>query len=92
MYIKDKDTWDKDNENKSKMKQFITKVAKKNLDKLVDWVEYYPECRDIKNKKNDFYIHIHRNSLGGFGEEQQNKFDEKIIRNIAKHILVDKSS
>jgi len=92
MYIKNEDTWDKDNENKTKMKQFIGKIAKKNLDKLVDWVEYYPECRDVKNKKNDFYIDIHRNSLGGVGEEQQNKFDEKIIRNIAKNVLVDKSS
>ena len=32
------------------------------------------------------------NSLGGFGEEQQNKLDEKIITNIAKNVLVDKSS
>ena len=92
MYIKDQDTWDKDNENKSKMKQFIGKVAKKNLDKLLDWIEYYPECKDIENKKNYFYMDIHLNSLGGVGEEQQNKFDEKIIRNIAKNVLVDKSS
>ena len=34
----------------------------------------------------------YRNSLGGVGEEKQNKFDEKIIRNIAKNVLVDKSS
>lgn len=92
MYIKDENTWDKDNENKTKMKQFIEKIAEKNLDKLREWVEYYPECKDIKNKKNNFYIDIHKNSLGGFGEEQQNKFDEKIIRNIAKNVLVDKSS
>jgi hypothetical protein len=32
------------------------------------------------------------NSFGGFGEEQQNKLDEKIITNIAKNVLVDKSS
>jgi hypothetical protein len=32
------------------------------------------------------------NSLGGFGEEQQNKLDEKIITNIAKKVLVDKTS
>ena len=32
------------------------------------------------------------NSLSGFGEEQQNKLDEKIITNIAKNVVVDKNS
>jgi hypothetical protein len=62
------------------------------LDKLVEWIDKYPECRDTHNKKYDVYMNIHKKSLGGFGNEEQNKFDEKIIRNIAKCVLVDKHS
>jgi len=89
IYIKNKDTWDKDNENKTKMKQLIEKIKEKNLNKLVQWREEYPECKDQKNKKYDFFIDIFSNLLGG---REKNKLDEKIITNIAKNVLVDKSS
>jgi hypothetical protein len=35
---------------------------------------------------------MYKNALGGYGEEEQNKFDDKIIRNVAKHVLVDKTT
>uniref|UniRef100_A0A6C0KEY3 C2H2-type domain-containing protein n=1 Tax=viral metagenome TaxID=1070528 RepID=A0A6C0KEY3_9ZZZZ len=91
MYIKDSDIWDRDNDNK-KMKQIIGKVANKNLHKLVEWREKHPDCKNPENKQYDFCIDIYRNSLGGFGEEEQNKFDGKIIKNIAKHVYLDKTT
>jgi len=92
MYIKDQDTWDKDSKDKTKMIQFVSKVANKNLNKFYQWFHAYPECQDMNNKKYDMYLSIYRNSLGGFGEEEQRKYDEKIIRNIVKNVLVDKKS
>jgi hypothetical protein len=65
---------------------------KRPRNKFYQWFHAYPECQDMNNKKYDMYLSIYRNSLGGFGEEEQRKYDEKIIRNIVKNVLVDKKS
>jgi hypothetical protein len=91
MYIKDDDKWNKDNAEKSKLKKLIGRVADRNLLQLQQWREMNPECLNPEHQKYDFCIDMYRNALGGYGEEEQNKFDDKIIRNVAKHVLVDKN-
>jgi hypothetical protein len=91
MYIKDDDKWNKDNAEKTKLKKLIGRVADKNLQQLQQWREMNPECMNPEHQKYDFCIDMYKNALGGYGEEEQNKFDEKIIRNVAKHVLVDKT-
>lgn len=91
MYIKDDDKWNKDNAEKTKLKKLIGRVADRNLMQLQQWRELNPECTNPEHQKYDFCIDMYKNALGGFGEEEQNKFDDKIIRNVAKHVLVDKN-
>jgi len=91
MYIKDDDKWNKDNAEKTKLKKLIGRVADRNLMQLHQWRELNPECTNPEHQKYDFCIDMYKNALGGFGEEEQNKFDDKIIRNVAKHVLVDKN-
>jgi len=92
MYIKDDDKWNKDNAEKTKLKKLIGRVADKNLQQLQQWRELNPECLNPEHQKYDFCIDMYKNALGGYGEEEQNKFDDKIIRNVAKHVLVDKNA
>ena len=92
MYIKDDNEWNKDNSEKSKLRKFIGKVAGKNLQQLEQWRELNPECKNPEHQKYDFCIDMYKNALGGYGDEEQSKFDDKIIRNIAKHVLVDKEN
>jgi hypothetical protein len=92
MYIKDQNTWDKDNDDKTKLRNFIGKVANKNLQKLPEWRDNNPASKDPENKQYDLCLDIYRNSLGGYGDAEQQKFDEKIIKNIAKHVFVDKTT
>jgi hypothetical protein len=92
MYIKDQNTWDKDNDDKTKLRNFIGKVANKNLQKLPEWRDNNPASKDPENKQYDLSLDIYRNSLGGYGDAEQQKFDEKIIKNIAKHVFVDKTT
>uniref|UniRef100_A0A6C0B966 C2H2-type domain-containing protein n=1 Tax=viral metagenome TaxID=1070528 RepID=A0A6C0B966_9ZZZZ len=92
MYIKDDDKWNKDNAEKTKLKKLIGRVADKNLQQLQQWRELNPECLNPEHQKYDFCIDMYKNALGGYGEEEQNKFDDKIIRNVAKHVLVDKNT
>jgi len=91
MYIKDDDKWNKENAEKTKLKKLICRVADKNLQQLQQWREMNPECLNPEHQKYDFCIDMYKNALGGFGEEEQNKFDDKIIRNVAKGVLVDKT-
>ena len=89
LYIKDKNEWNRDTEENSKIKNMITKVANKNYRKIPKWREQHPECQEPENEKYDYCIKMMRNSLGEIGDEQI-KLDDKIIKNIAKLVIVDK--
>lgn len=90
LYIKDKNEWNRDTEENSKIKNMITKVANKNYRKIPKWREQNPECQEPENEKYSFCINMMRNSLGDLGDEQI-KLDDKIIKNIAKLVVVDKN-
>jgi hypothetical protein len=90
IYVKDKDEWNRDTENNSKIKSMITKVANKNYRQIPKWRQLNPECQDPENDKYEFCINMMRNSLGELGDEQ-NRLDEKIIKNIAKVVVVEKN-
>jgi len=89
LYIKDENTWNKDKENE-KMRNMITKIANKSYRSIPRWREEYPECKDPENDKYDFCIKMMRNVLGEIGDEQL-KLDDKVIKNIAKLVIVDKN-
>jgi hypothetical protein len=89
LYIKDENTWNKDKENE-KMRNMITKIANKSYRSIPRWREEYPECKDPENAKYDFCIKMMRNVLGEIGDEQL-KLDDKVIKNIAKHVIINKS-
>lgn len=90
LYVKDKDEWNKDTTDNSKIKTMINNVAKKNYRQIPKWREHNPECKNPENEKYDFCINMMRNSLGELGDEQT-KLDEKIIKNIAKVVVLDKN-
>ena len=90
LYVKDANEWNKDTTDNSKIKNMITKVAKKNYRQIPKWREQNPECQNPENEKYDFCINMMRNSLGELGDEQI-KLDDKIMKNIAKVVVVDKS-
>ena len=89
LYVKDENTWNKDNENE-KMRNMITRIANKSYRSIPRWREEYPECKDPENDKYDFCIKMMRNVLGEIGDEQL-KLDDKVIKNIAKLVIVNKS-
>jgi len=89
MYIKDHNKWDKDTTNKSKLRDAISHVSKKNYGKIIEWRERNPECMEIGSNKYDFCFNMMRNVLGDF-EDEQIKLDNKVIKNIAKEVIVDR--
>jgi hypothetical protein len=89
MYIKDQNEWNKDTAEKSYLRKAIAMVSKKNYGKTMEWRERNPECLEIGSPKYDFCFKMMRNVLGDF-EDIQFKLDNKIIKNLAKEVMVDR--
>ena len=88
IYIKDDNKWEKDEERK-KMHKMIKKVADKNARLLPKFTEKYPDYKNYYSKTSDIYSKIIVESMGGSGDNDYEK-EEKIIKNIAKNIVVEK--
>lgn len=89
MYVKDNDIWEKETENKDKLKKAIHSVKRSNIQQINSWVEENPECLATDNTKNEDYMQIVHHSLGGSGN-QQDKNIHKIIKNVAKEVYLQK--
>jgi hypothetical protein len=90
MYVKDQDSWEKENNEKSKLTQAVKIVATKNLQQMQEWQKTYPECVVNNTPQNEDFMNIMLAALGGQTEEEDDKNREKILRNIAKEVLIDK--
>jgi hypothetical protein len=90
MYIKDEDKWEKENENKNKLRKVIKKVASKNQRLLPEFKKEHPDCGNYHSKFSDQYNKLVVESLGGSGDNDLEK-EDKIIRKIAKEVTIDKS-
>src|SRR6056300_261447 len=90
MYIKDNNEWKKDTPENTKLHKMIDYVAKQNYAKMPLWRQRNPECLDSDHPKYDFCIKMMRNMLGDVGAEQV-RLDNKVIKNLSKHIFVDKA-
>jgi hypothetical protein len=89
MYVKDQDKWEKENDEKQKIKQVISSVVSKNLGLLPEFQKKYPDCMKSDSKKSDEYNLIIMETMGGVpGSGEKNK--EKIIRKIAREVVIDK--
>jgi hypothetical protein len=91
MYVKDENTWEKEDENNKKLRKAIRMIAHKNICMLKDFREKYPDCEEYDSKKNSQYNKIVYESMGGKGDNDYEK-DTKIIKKIAKNVVIDKSN
>jgi len=79
MYIKDQGEWAKEDDNKTKLKRVINKVADKNIRLLPQFREKYPEYRNSSSKISDVHDKLVIEVM-----ETANDKKEKIIKNISK--------
>jgi hypothetical protein len=91
MYVKDENMWEKEDENNKKLRKAIRMIAHKNICMLKDFREKYPDCEEYDSKKNSQYNKIVYESMGGKGDNDYEK-DTKIIKKIAKNVVIDKSN
>ena len=90
VYVKDNDTWEKENTEKKKLKWAINSIAQLNLNQVQEWQQEYPECRENNTVANTQFNKMAMVALGGFGDEEETKFRDKIVKNVLKEIVVSK--
>ena len=92
LYIKDNNKWEKENNEKQKLKWTIDKIAQLNLVQHHNWQEKYPVCIENNTKENEYFFKLAAVALGGRGEDEQDKYRDKIMRNVLKEVVLDKQT
>jgi hypothetical protein len=90
LYVKDENTWEKDNEENTKIKKVIKTISHNNIKQIPEWQKENPQSEDITTKKHDQYMKIVGESMGGFTTEENEKLYDKIVKNVSKEVMIDK--
>jgi hypothetical protein len=89
MYIKDENKWEKEDDEKTKLKHLIIRVSNKNIKLLPQFRDKYPDYKVSTSRTSDKYDKIVLEAMGGSGDNDKEK-TEKIIQNISKCVVIDK--
>ena len=92
LYIKQDNSWEKEDQNKANLKRAVNQVARMNLSQLPKWQKENPASEVLDTKENEEYIKYSMAALGGKGEEEEERFIDKIVKNVIREVVVDKSS
>jgi hypothetical protein len=90
LYVKDKNVWEKEEDNREKLKQIIRSITNKNIKQIFEWQKLHPDYNDASSKTNDKYLNILYNSVSGSTDEETQRNYEKIISKVAKKTVIQK--
>ncbi len=88
VYIKDCEKWEKD-DNHEKMKDTIIKIANKERNSICKWVEKNPNWFDTEEMQIE-YLTMVRNICEPIENFEKN--ERKIIRNVTREVILDKTN
>ena len=91
LYIKDEDKWEKEDEEKKKIKKVINRVVSKNQRLLPQFKEAHPDCVTAASRYSDQYNKLIIEAMGGRGDNDTEK-EAKIIKNITTVTTIDKDA
>jgi len=88
IYVKDNNVWEKDDNDKNKIKNAIKYISLKNAKQITQWtkVKENEGYKDSYNKKSDQYLKLVYEANGGDDDELN-----KIIKNITPNVVIDKN-
>lgn len=90
LYIKEGNIWEKDNEDRKKIKRAICAVERKTIGKLAEWPKTHPNSLIGSHQDNTTYMKIVRQVSGGDLEKAEMNLN-KIIKNIAQEVKIGKN-
>ena len=89
MYVRDDNIWEKENSTYDRLRKAIKRVTYKNSSLLVPWSQKYPACMNNQHHLNDVYVQLMGQAMGG--KEEFVDSENKIMKKIAKAVLIDKA-
>jgi hypothetical protein len=89
IYVKDEDKWEKEDENKDKMRLMIKNVSRKNSKLLTDFRTKFPGCDKSDSRLSGKYDKLTLEAFGGKGDDYEDK-ENKIIKHIVKEVKIEK--
>jgi len=84
-YLKDQNIWEKDDDDKKRMKQMIKSISYKNEKLMKTYKETYPDYNDSESHRSDQYSKIMVEAMDCKEESR-----DKIIKNISKATTISK--
>ncbi len=85
LYVKHNNTWEKENEDNTKIKKLITSVTNKNISLIPEWKQKYPECTKSNSTKS---TKINKMIMEVMDTDKVKQ--NKIIKKIAKEVIINK--
>jgi len=86
-YVKDQNIWEKEDDEKKKIKNMIKSISYKNEKLMKTYKETYPDYNNSDSKRSDQYSKIMIEAMDCKDESR-----EKIIKNISKTTTISKST
>ena len=85
IYLKENAAWNRDDKDKTRLKQIIEKIEYRNVVALRDWCNENPDVRVNNTPNNILKDKIYLQTLQG-----DDKTRDKIIKNISREVMVEK--
>jgi len=89
IYIKNKDGWERETDDKPHFREVVHKVTNKNLKQLPAWQRQNPRFSQINTEENEKFIQYSLAALGNESNEE-NKDVDRIMHTVSKDIVIDK--
>ena len=89
LYIKDKNKWEKENDDKNTIRKAIKSITIKSQRLIPKFREKHPDCNTSESPFSNQYNNIIIESMGGANYNNKDN-EEKIIKNITNSVIIDK--
>jgi hypothetical protein len=90
LYIREQNEWIKEDPELQKIKAAIKKIAFKNVQQISAWNNLHPNMQILDSEDFNTAFNIMQESLGGPLGTDVEKKNEKIVKNIAKSVFIDR--
>jgi len=91
VYIKDNDAWEKETDEKKKLNWVVNRIAQLNLNQIQQWQQEYPDSVKNNTPDNEKFTELALVALGGRDMDEIHKYNDKIMKNILKEVILSRS-
>ena len=92
VYIKDNDTWEKETDEKKKLNWAVNRIAQLNLNQIQQWQQEYPDSVKNNTPDNEKFTELALAALGGRDMEEIQRYNDKIMKNVLKEVILSRES